>query len=324
MCQVYPLKERQKMILLILSGAVLAGVVLWISRFCYRLAFYSMNEKEQDIYTIPPGKQYEAVADRILELIHEVEELPYDIVGITACDGLHLVGRYYHFCDGAPVMILFHGYRGNGRREFAGNNRIAAHLGLNVIAVDERAHGKSGGHTITFGIKERYDCLAWANYAAERFGKDTPIILAGVSMGAATVLMASSLPLPDAVKAIIADCPYSSPKAIIQKVSRDVKLPPKLSYPFVVIGALVFGKFRLWQSSPVEAVRNTDLPILLFHGDDDRFVPCKMSKEIFDACAGGGELVIVHGAGHALSYFTDTQLYVGKVTAFLKNCNVIA
>lgn len=311
------------MMWILLLTAVLIGAVLWISRFCYRIAFYSMNEKEQDIYAIPPGKQYEAVADQILELIHEVESLSYEIVSVTAKDGLHLVGRYYHFRDGAPVMILFHGYRGNGRREFAGNNRIAEKLGFNVIAVDERAHGKSGGHTITFGIKERYDCLAWANYAAERFGSDIPIVLSGVSMGAATVLMASSLPLPKSVKAIIADCPYSSPKAIIQKVSADVKLPPKLAYPFVVIGALLFGKFRLWQSSPVEAVRRANVPILLIHGDDDRFVPCEMSEEIFDACSSGGELVIVPGAGHALSYFVDTDRYVRKVSAFLKNCEVI-
>lgn len=311
------------MVWIFLLGVALIGIILWVSRFCYRIAFYSMNEKEQDIYAIPPGKQYEAVADRILELIHEVEELSYEIVGVTARDGLHLAGRYYHFRDGAPVMILFHGYRGNGRREFAGNNRIAEQLGFNVIAVDERGHGKSGGHTITFGIKERYDCLSWANYAAERFGNETPIILSGVSMGAATVLMASSLPLPESVKAIIADCPYSSPKAIIQKVSADVKLPPRLAYPFVVIGALVFGRFKLWQSSPVEAVRRTRLPILLIHGDDDRFVPCEMSEEIFEACSSGGELVIFPGAGHALSYFTDTELYVRTVSDFLRICDVI-
>lgn len=311
------------MMWILLVAAVLLGVILWISRFCYRVAFYSMNEKEQDIYTIPPGKQYEAVADRILGLIHEVEALSYEIVSVTAGDGLHLVGRYYHFRDGAPVMILFHGYRGNGRREFAGNNRIAAQLGFNVIAVDERAHGKSGGHTITFGIKERYDCLAWADYAVRRFGRDIPIVLSGVSMGAATVLMASSLPLPDSVKAIIADCPYSSPKAIIQKVSSDVKLPPKLSYPFVVLGALLFGKFKLWQTSPVEAVRQAEIPILLIHGEDDRFVPCEMSREIYAACGGVRKILTVPGAGHALSYFVDTDLYVRTITDFLKSCNVI-
>ena len=306
------------MIWIFLGVSILTAVVLCLSRFCYRMAFYSLNEKEQDLYAVPPGKQYEAVADHILELIHEVDQLSYDLISITARDGLHLVGRYYHFKDNAPVQILFHGYRSDGRREFSGNNRIAMMLGFNVIVVDERAHGKSGGHTITFGIKERYDCLAWAEYAAQRFGKDIPIILSGVSMGAATVLMASSLPLPQNVAAIIADCPYSSPGEIIRKVSEDVKLPPSLSYPFVVIGALIFGKFKLWETSPVEAVKRTRIPILLIHGDDDRFVPCEMSSKIYAACNGAAELVIFPGAGHALSYLTDTQLYENTVRDFLK------
>mgnify|MGYP003287919114 CR=1 FL=1 len=311
------------MIWVLVGIGLFAAVILWLSRFCYRMAFYSLNEKEQDLYTIPPGKQYEAVADQILELIHEVDQLSYELVSITARDGLHLVGRYYHFKDNAPVQILFHGYRSNGRREFSGNNRIAAELGFNAIVVDERAHGKSGGHTITFGIKERYDCLAWAQYAAQRFGPDIPIILTGVSMGAATVLMASSLPLPKNVAAIIADCPYSSPGEIIRKVSTDVKLPPTLAYPFVVIGALVFGRFKLWETSPVEAVRRTRIPILLIHGDDDRFVPCEMSSKIYAACTSAAELVIFPGAGHALSYFTDTELYLKTVRDFLKLYGVL-
>ena len=311
------------MIWILLGIAVLTTIVIWLSRFCYRMAFYRLNEKEQDLYAIPPGKQYEAVADQILELIYEVDQLSYELVSITARDGLHLVGRYYHFKDGAPVQILFHGYRSNGRREFSGNNRIAMNLGFNVIVVDERAHGKSGGHTITFGIKERYDCLDWAEYAAKRFGVDTPIVLSGVSMGAATVLMASSLPLPDNVKAIIADCPYSSPGEIIRKVSGDIKLPPALAYPFVLIGALLFGKFKLWESSAVESVKHTRIPILLIHGDDDRFVPCEMSQKIYASCVSTAELVIIHGAGHALSYFVDTALYEKSVRDFLRLCAVI-
>lgn len=307
-----------------LAGTVLLmGVILWVSRFCYRIAFYSLNEAEQDIYAIPPGKQYESVADRILELIHEVDELSYELISITARDGLHLVGRYYHFKDNAPVMILFHGYRGNAKREFSGNNRIAMKLGLNVIAVDERAHGRSGGHTITFGIKERYDCQAWAEYAAKRFGKEIPIVLSGVSMGAATVLMASSLELPENVAAIIADCPYSSPEEIIKKVSRDVRLPPTLAYPFVVIGALIFGRFQLWEASPVQEVKKTRIPLLLIHGEDDRFVPFEMSKKIYAASTGTAELVIFPGAGHALSYFADPSRYEKTIHSFLIRCGVL-
>jgi fermentation-respiration switch protein FrsA (DUF1100 family) len=305
-------------------GLFLLAAVLFISRLCYKIAFYSVNNKEQDIYVIPPGKQYEAVADTILSVIKEVDALPFELVSTKAMDGTILVGRYYHFYDDAPLQILFHGYRGCGIREFAGNNRLAKELGFNALVVDERAHGKSGGHTITFGIKERYDCQTWAEYAVRRFGKGTTIFLSGVSMGAASVLMASSLNLPANVKAITADCPFSSPGAIIRKVSRDIRLPQWLSYPFVVLGALVFGRFRIWQSSALKSVQNTRIPILLIHGEDDLFVPCNMSREIYAACAGPAELVVVPEAGHGLSYFTDTALYTSSMEDFLRLFGVLS
>lgn len=310
------------MIWLLLSLGI-AAAVLWLSWLCYRIAFFSVNEKEKDVFAIPPGKQYEEVAQELLEMIHEANELPFDIVSTTSGDGTLLVARYYHFYDGAPVQILFHGYRGNGVREFSGNHRLAEKLGFNSIVVDGRGHGKSCGHTISFGIRERYDCLAWARFARDTFGPDTPVFLSGISMGAATVLMASQLRLPGNVVGITADCPYSSPGGIIRKVSRDMKLPPWLSYPFVVIGALVYGRFCIWKSSPVKAVAHTRIPILLIHGEDDRFVPCDMSREIFEACEGKAELVTVPEAGHALSYTTDTEKYEIAFRSFLQSCGIV-
>ena len=104
-------------------------------------------------------------------------------------------------------------------------------------------------------------------------------------MGAATVLMASELNLPENVVCIIADSPYSSPKAIIRKVCRDRHLPDWLAYPFIRIGAKIFGGVSIEECSAEDAVRNARIPILLIHGEDDRFVPCQMSKRIFRACS---------------------------------------
>lgn len=306
-----------------LLALIVAGAIIWGAKFCYRIAFYNLNEKEQDLYIIPPGKQYESVADVMLQNIQELEQLPFEQLCITARDGVHLVARYYHFKDNAPVQILFHGYRGNGVREYSCGNKMAAQLGYNTIVVDERAHGKSGGHTISFGIKERYDCADWAKYASERFGENTPIFLSGVSMGAATVLMASELSLPKNVVAITADCPYSSPGAIIRKVCKDVKIPSVLAYPFVVLGALLYGHFRIWESSPVKAVQHTSIPILLIHGEDDRFVPCDMSREIYRACVGPRKLVTFPEAGHGLSYLTDTPRYQRIMRSFLQQHHAI-
>lgn len=307
--------KLKNIIAAIFSGTVaIAAAGSW---FAYRYVFYSAN-CEQDIYAIPKGEQYQKNHSKMTSLIREMDKIPFEPVEIISFDGLKLRGRYYHVQDGAPVQIQCHGYHGNGLRDFCGGNKIAREMGQNTLVIDQRAHGKSEGHTITFGIKERFDCLSWVEYVCERFGEEVPIYLAGVSMGAATVLMTSELDLPNNVKAILADCTYSSPKAIIQKVCKDMKLPPKLVYPFVQLGAFLFGHFRLSDSSPAEAVKHAKIPILLIHGDADHFVPCDMSREIFEACASEKQMVTIPDAGHAISYIVDSEQYEQAVKTFLE------
>ena len=296
-------------------------IVLLIAGFSYRTAFYSSAHRKEDHYALPQGEQYEKERQRMLSLIRQMDDIPYESVFISARDGTRLFARYYHVRDGAPLQIQFHGYRGTALRDFCGGNKLARESGHNTLVVDQRAHGKSSGTTITFGIRERWDCLSWAEYANQRFGSNTPIFLSGVSMGAATVLMASELKLPANVIGIIADCPYSSPEAIIRKVCReDMHLPPALVMPFIRLGARVFGHFDLREAGAVQAVRNTNIPILLLHGEDDRFVPCDMSREIFDACTGEKTRITFPGAGHGLSYIVDTERYSEAVFRFVDQC----
>ena len=192
-------------------------------------------------------------------------------------------------------------------------------LKLNTLVVDQRSHGASDGHTISFGVRERKDCLAWAQYAANRFGTDTPLILSGLSMGAATVLMASELELPKSVACIIADSPYSAPKAILEKVCVDRGYPLFLCRPFLWLGALIYGGFRLNSCSAMDAVRHAKVPILLLHGEDDRLVPCEMSMEIAANCASRVEVATFPDAGHGLCYLTDPVRYEEVVSAFLRS-----
>lgn len=306
-------------ILSFLAGLLLFSVLMaWYS---YRTAFYSPKKRTEDCYAIPKGEQYEKERQRMLSLIREMDEIPFETVTISAQDGTKLAARYYHIRDGAPLQIQFHGYKGNALRDFCGGNKLARESGQNTLLVDQRAHGKSGGTTITFGVRERLDCLCWVEYASQRFGSDTPVFLSGVSMGAATVLMASELELPANVVGIIADCPYSSPEAIIRKVcQQDMHLPPVLVMPYLRLGARLFGHFDLREASAVQAVRNTNIPILLLHGEDDRFVPCEMSREIFDACTGEKTRITFPGAGHGLSYIVDTETYSEAVSRFVDQC----
>ena len=305
---------------LILGGVLflILAVALCAARWVFGKAFYAPDHKKiadpRDFYS--EGK--DAVhRDALIALVDELEPRPFEAVSITSRDGLRLTGRYYHTADGAPLKFIFHGWRSNVLRDCGGGARMAFDSGYNLLLVNQRAHGDSDGNVITFGIKEKYDCLDWINYAVDRFGKDVKIILGGISMGAATVLMASALELPENVKCISADCGYTSPEAIIRKVCReDMGIPDWLGFPFVRLGARVFGKFSIMDDGAVEAVKHSKVPLMIMHGDEDDFVPFSMCHEIFDAIPGEKTLLIVKNAGHGMSYFVETERYTEALKKF--------
>lgn len=297
---------------------IILAIVFGGAYYAYYIAFYSPMKDREKIPEIKDEK-YKVHKNAIRDLYRELQNKPCEFVAVQSKDGLTLSGRYYHVQDGAPLAIGFHGYRSCWLVDFCGGADIAFQMGHNVLLVDERAHGKSQGRSITFGIKERQDLLCWVDYALNRFGPDTKILLYGVSMGAATVLMASGLALPKNVKGIIADCPYSSPLDIILEVGKQTGYPPKLIRPFVILGAKIFGGFDVTEISAEEAVRSSKIPILLIHGVDDNFVPAEMSEEIAKA---NPEKVTRHtfpGADHALSYMVDTPRYRKLVTEFVQH-----
>ena len=142
------------------------------------------------------------------------------------------------------------------------------------------------------------------------------LILTGISMGASTVLMAAGHPLPPNVIGVLADCGFSDAGSIIRDVARKMGLPPKLSYPFVTLGARLFGHFDLEETSALEAMKKCTVPVLFFHGESDDFVPCQMSRLNYDACQSKKLLVTVPGAGHGLSYPVDSQRYLETLRNF--------
>lgn len=292
------------LILLCLALAVLLGG----GYYAYRVAFWSPGNSREDL-PVHKGKQYEPHLDEIARLLQTIIDRPCEFVSVTSYDGLTLSGRYYHVSDGAPLDIAFHGYRSAGLTDFCGGAEISRELGHNLLLVDQRAHGKSQGRTITFGIQERYDVLSWVDYAVERFGPDTNILLYGISMGASTVLMASQLPLPENVRGIVADCPYSSPTKIIRIVARKMRIPAAVAGVFSWAGAKVYGGFDLGEADPVRAVKQAKVPILLIHGESDGFVPCDMSSDIQRANPNMVYRCTFPGADHGISFLTDPGRY---------------
>ena len=205
-------------------------LVLVIAFICFYMAFFVPRHAPvaMDDYTIPEGDIYEPFREQMVEWMKEVRAMPHEDCYITSFDGLKLHGRYYEYAPGAPIELMFHGYRGNSDRDLCGGVQRCFELGRSCLLVDQRASSASEGHVITFGIKEHRDCLRWIDFMVDYFGEDVKIILTGISMGASTVLMAAGSPLPKQVKGVLADCGFSSAKAIICKVIRQMKLPPKL------------------------------------------------------------------------------------------------
>ncbi len=295
----------------------LLALPVGLSYGLYRYVFYSPVGEQNNDYHLAQTDQTLPLHDTITSMIDAMRALPYEEVEVLSRDGLRLHGRLFLQREGAPLHLCFHGYRGTPFRDFSGGARSYLSLGHNVLLAEQRGHLNSEGHTITFGLQERYDVLSWTDYALDRFGKDTPLVLTGISMGAATVLMASALPLPKSLAGIVADCPYTSPEAILKKVSRDLHYPTALAYPLLKLSARLFGHFSLEGVSAAEAITHSPVPILLLHGEDDRFVPFSMSREIQAACPERVTLVSFPGAGHGLSFLADQPRYEREVREFL-------
>ena len=304
------------MLLAIAAGlALLFLLILWA---IYLFTFRGWPEKplKDGEYDLPPGKIYEPHHDSMRKWQEEVRHIPCHEFYIRSFDGLRLHGRYYEYTPGAPIELMFHGYRGTAGRDLCGGVQRCFTLKKNVLIVDQRTSGESEGRTITFGVNESRDCLSWVNFMVEHFGSEVKIILTGISMGGATVLMAAARGLPSNVIGILADCGYTSAKEIIQKVIRQIKLPAAVTYPLVRLSARLFGKFDLEELSPIEAMKTCTIPVIFIHGEDDDFVPCDMSRQNYEACSAPKAIFTVPGAGHGLAFVIDPEGYLNALYDF--------
>ncbi len=272
------------------------------------------------------GKRYFCLADR-------------ERVEIRAHDGIKLVGhvlwpegvrpQYEDGSVGEPDLskikgffLLMHGFHGMGYSNFGLVLPFYMGLGYAILMPDERAHEASEGEYITFGIKERYDCQDWCGYLADRFGQDMPIFLDGISMGATVVMMASALDLPGNVRGVIADCGFTSPKAIMSHVMKNkMHMPEKLLLPLAGLLCKYMAGFGLEEYSTIDAMKEGRLPVLFLHGRADHFVPCYMTEENYAACTAPKEVVYVEGAGHGLSYLMETERCQKALAGFAKKYN---
>lgn len=304
----------------ILLGIVLALVVLVfaLAYFCFLLAFHVRRKKQPTGEALPPSQLdiYGDYREYMVGCIKEVSRLPYKDMWITSFDGLKLHACYYEYAPGAIVEIMIHGYRGSAMRDLPCGVLRAQKLGHSVLLIDQRCSGKSEGSVITFGIHEHRDCLLWIEKLRQELGDDVRIILTGISMGAATVLTTAGQKLPKNVIGVLADSGFSTPKEIIRRVSRMIKIPPFIGYPLTKLGARVYGRFDPEATSAEKAMETCQVPVLFIHGEADDFVPCDMSRKLHAACPSKKRLFTVPGAGHCMSYPKAPEEYLQVMREF--------
>ena len=315
------------MIFWILGGIALFLflTLLGILLYCYKRVFYYQKRRPlaENEYGFPQDAAYKKHGNQLIAWAKAYRELPHEELSITSFDNLTLKANYYECQKGAPIEIMLNGYRGNAERDMAGGIERCFKLKRNALLVNQRACGNSEGKSHTFGINEKRDLLKWIDFCIKKFGNDCQLILTGISMGGATVLLACRESLPPNVKYALADCPYSSAKEVICKVIDEMGLPSKVIYPFVKLSGRIIGRFNVEEDTPLNAVKNATVPIILFHGDEDTIVPCEMSKRLFNACKTDKYLHTVKGCEHGLAYPEDKEGYLLAIKEFEKQINCI-
>ena len=309
-----------------LIGGTLIGLFALFFVFGY-ICFCRACKRRKKYYVVsrqePGGAEQlpKPVETLLPESRRWLDEAGGEAVTVTAHDGLRLAGRLL-LAEGTPrgLVLMFHGYHSSCRRDLAIQARFLHEAGYHLLLASQRAHGESEGTYICFGAKERRDVASWCCFALRRPElQGLPFALFGLSLGASTVLMSSNIGLPEQVKCIVGDCGFSGPWDIIK---RTIHQKHRI-YPYPVIYFMNFwsrclAKFDFREASVSESLRECTLPVLLIHGEEDRYVPTEMSHRAAAANPRCVTLWTVPHARHAQAVFYEPDAYRTRVLAFLE------
>lgn len=303
-------------LILIIIFAIINVMLLFTGNYFYNFAILRRKKEfmnnDPDLRETTSGANWDSKKEWLQQ--QQQEELT-----IESYDNLKLNALYIPCAvTTEKTVILVHGYNSwNGSMGGFAQYYIE-NLGYNVLMPDLRGHGKSEGSYIGFGWHDRKDMLQWIDVIKEKLGRESQIVLHGVSMGGTTVLMTSGEDLPGNVKCIISDCAYSSVEGILgYQAKRMFKLP---KFPLIYFTSLVCklkAGFYIREASTLKQVRNSKLPILFIHGSADKFVPTEMVYELYEAASYKEQLLIVEGAAHGTSFWKDTTAYKAALEGFL-------
>lgn len=248
-------------------------------------------------------------------------EQDFEKVELITPDGIRLEGNYLPAAEPTNKTVVFaHGYLGNAFDMGIFSEFYAEELGYNLFIPDLRGHGNSEGDYIGFGWPDRLDLIDWIELLIADENSDAEIYLHGLSMGAAAVLMMSGEEMPDNVKGIIADSPYTSVYDLFAyQLKRMYQLPASPILPAMSVVTKARAGYSLTEASTLEQVKKAKVPILYIHGAADTFVPHEMSEELAEQTKSEHTRVLFPDANHGESIVLHEREYYQAVKDFLES-----
>ena len=215
--------------------------------------------------------------------------------------------------DSKKYVILSHGHTDNRMGDLK-YLPVYLSLGFHCIIYDLRGHGINAPSRCSYSIREREDLLALIRDSRDRYGEDIILGLHGESLGGATTI--ASLYAGPEVAFAVADCAFADIENVLRKAMSAARIPGFVLDSAMAMGRLLFG-FDLKKARPIDSLKKNEIPILLIHGKEDRFIPPENSQRMAEATGGLCEVHLFEGAGHAESVLTDPERYRRYVGAFL-------
>jgi len=299
-----------------------AAVILYMGWLLYYKAVSRNSDKSYLISAPHNSGVVNLPRDNALrrdELVHWQRRVTAEDAAIRSFDGLDLHAVVIrNNPDISRWVVICHGYAYIGKEHMVFVAQTFHEMGYNVLMPDARGHGQSGGGYIGMGWHDRLDVIRWVD---EIIGWDgsAEIVLYGISMGAATVVMASGEPLKPAVKAIVADSGYTS---AVDVFAYQMKMIYKLSFfPFMKVSSFVtrlLAGFWLGEASTVRQIAKSATPTLLIHGGEDTFIPPYMLDELYNAAGCPIQRMLIEGANHGQTLIVDRARYWQAIRNFLK------
>ncbi len=239
--------------------------------------------------------------------------LAFENVTFQASDGLTLRGWWIPVPGSDRAIIQLHGHSGSMDPDV--HYLPAWHAaGLNVLAFDFRAHGRSQGRVTTFGYLERRDVQGAIRFLKQEKGMRR-IALVGFSLGGIVAIL--SAPICPEVDAVVEDGAPARLHSALTAWGVERGAPRWLARFLAwlaVVGASLRLRANLFRYEPLRWIGKITCPLMIIHGDLDPYCP---DLDELLAAAPSAEVWRLPDVGHVQASRVYPEEYRRRVVEFL-------